>query len=278
MKMCALLGVSRSGYYSYLQRKKQEPSDLEKKKAALEKKISQIFHESYGTYGSPRVHAQLIREGWIVSQKTVANRMRELNLVARMPRKRVMTTDSNHRNRVYPNTLNRQFEPKQLNAAWAVDITYVMTLEGTLYFNPVIDLCSKRIITYQIDDQMKTELPKRALEEAIILRNPSEGLIHHSDRGTQYTSDAYLSVLERVEAVVSMSRKGNPYDNACAESFFSSFKQEFLYRKLPQTKAEARALIHEYVGFYNERRLHSTLGYLTPVEFEHMKRSEAISE
>lgn len=278
MKMCTLLGVSRSGYYSYLQRKKQGSSEQEKKKAALEEKISQIFHESYGTYGSPRVHAQLIREGWIVSQKTVANRMRELNLIARTLVKRVMTTDSNHQNRVYPNTLNRQFEPKQLNMAWAVDITYVMTLEGTLYFNPVIDLCSKRIITYQIDDQMKTELPKRALEEAIILRNPSEGLIHHSDRGTQYTSDAYLDILKRVEAVVSMSRKGNPYDNACAESFFSSFKQEFLYRKLPQTKAEARALIHEYVGFYNERRLHSTLGYLTPVEFESMKRSEAISE
>jgi putative transposase len=275
-KMCELLRVSRAGYYRYVQRQADGPSSREKRRRELERAVRRIFLESRETYGSPRIHARLLQEGWIVSQKTVANRMKELGLFSKRRWKRVGTTDSSSDARVYPNELGRAFRPENLNEAWAVDITYIPTLEGPLYFNPVLDLCSKRVLAYRVEDHMKTELPKEALEEAIARRRPEKGWIHHSDRGSQYTSEAYVDVLNDAEAVISMSAKGDPYDNACLESFFSGFKQEFLYRWRPASKAEARELIASYVHFYNEERLHSTLGYETPAAFERQIKGETV--
>lgn len=273
-KMCEMLRVSRAGYYRYLQRQKEGPSSREKQRRKLERAVRRLFLESRETYGSPRIHARLIQEGWLVSQKTVANRMKALGLFSKRRWKRVGTTKSSDDGRVYPNELGRAFRPDKLDEAWAVDITYVPTLEGPLYFNPVLDLCSKRVLTYRVEDHMKTELPQEALEEALALRRPAKGWIHHSDRGSQYTSEAYVKVLLEAEATISMSAKGDPYDNACLESFFSGFKQEFLYRWRPASKREARELIAAYVHFYNEERLHSTLGYETPAAFERKKKGE----
>ncbi|WP_246238303.1 IS3 family transposase [Alkalicoccus luteus] len=276
VKMCELLQVSRAGYYRYLERKKEGPSAREKKRQKLDQAIRQAYLESRETYGSPRIHAKLIQTGWVVSQKTVANRMKALGLASKRQWKRVGTTDSSSDARVYPNALGRAFQPENVNEVWATDITYIPTLEGPLYFNPVLDLCSKRILAYRVEDHMRTELPKEALQEAIALRRPAEGWIHHSDRGSQYTSKEYVEVLKQAKAVISMSAKGDPYDNACLESFFSGFKQEFLYRWRPASKEEARQLIADYVHFYNEERLHSTLGYDTPVSFECKKKRELV--
>nr|TXF80792.1 IS3 family transposase [Alkalicoccus halolimnae] len=276
-KMCQVLGVSRSGYYDYIKRKKEGPSSRESGRRKLEQAIRWLFLESRETYGSPRIHARLIQEGWIVSQKTVANRMKELGLASRRCWKRVGTTKASAHGQVYPNELGRAFRPKELDQAWAVDITYIPTLEGALYFNPVLDLCSKRILAYSLEDHMKTELSKQALEEALGRRRPEKGLIHHSDQGSQYTAKDYVNVLQEVKATISMSARGDPYDNACLESFFSGFKQEFLYLWDLPSKREARELIADYVHFYNEERLHSTLGYETPAAFEREKKRQTLS-
>lgn len=204
----------------------------------------------------------------IVSQKKVTNRMKELNLYATPPVKYVNTTDSDHDERVYRNTLKRNFKPNAPNKAWATDITYIHTGQGFIYLNPVIDLFSRRVVSYVIDDSMDHTLPLKAIKKAIALRNPAKGWIHHSDRGTQYCSKKYIKVLKKAKATISMSRKATPYDNACVESFFASLKKEYLYKWAFKTKAEATAAIQFYIEFYNRKRMHSTLDYATPNQYE----------
>lgn len=267
--MCKVLGVTPSGYYAWEKRQNQEESDREKWNRQLDERIKFYFYDNLSAFGSPRIHDKLVNQDKLkVSQKTVANRMRELGLFATRPKKYINTTDSNHKKPVYPNELDRNFQPKAPNRVWVTDITYVHTGEGFIYLNPVLDLFSRRVISYAVDDQMDHTLPLRAIKEAIALRNPSEGWIHHSDRGTQYCSKNYIEELKEAKALISMSRKATPYDNACVESFFASLKKEYLYKFVFHTKAEAIAAIEFYIQFYNRKRTHSTLGYATPMEYE----------
>lgn len=266
--MCQVLGVSTSGYYTYVQRLDREETERERWNRKLEERIRFHFYDNYGIYGSPRIYQKLLREDFPVSPKKVANCMRKMNLYATPPKDYRITTDSEHSKPVYQNVLNREFRPAGPNMAWATDITYVHTGEGFLYLNPVIDLFSRRVISFKIADHMKHTLPLRALQEAIAKREPGEGLTHHSDRGSQYCSNDYIEVLKKANANVSMSRKGNPYDNACVESFFASLKKEYLYRNVFPTKGEAIQAIHFYIDFYNNKRTHSSLDYATPNEYE----------
>jgi putative transposase len=267
--MCKILGVSTSGYYVWAKRQNQEEIEKEKWNNQLDERIKFHFYDNLSAYGSPRIHDRLVNQDKIkVSQKTIAKRMRALGLYATKPRKYINTTDSNHQKPVYPNELNRQFRPEAPNRVWASDITYIHTAEGFIFLNPVIDLFSRNVISYAIDDQMDHSLPLRALRKAITLRKPSEGWIHHSDRGTQYCSKKYIEALKEAKAVISMSRKSTPYDNACVESFFASLKKEYLYKFVFYTKAQAIAAVEFYIQFYNRKRTHSTLGYATPIEYE----------
>ncbi|HJV31509.1 MAG TPA: IS3 family transposase [Bacillales bacterium] len=269
VKMCKVLGVSTSGYYVWEKRQSQDETERESRKKYLDERIKFHFNDNLGTYGSPRIHERLIERDKIkVSQKTVANRMKAMGLFATPPKKYINTTDSNHEKLVYTNELNRDFRPDAPNKVWVTDITYIHTGEGFLYLNPVLDLFSRRVISHAMDDCMDRTLPLRALKEAIALRKPEKGWIHHSDRGSQYCSNDYIQELKEAKAVISMSRKATPYDNACAESFFASLKKEYLYKFVFRTKAEAIAAVEFYIQFYNRKRTHSTLGYATPMEYE----------
>jgi putative transposase len=269
VKMCKVLGVTTSGYYAWVKRQKQEETERKKWNRHLDERIKFHYYDNLEAFGSPRIHDRLVKKDSIkVSQKKVANRMRELGLFAIPLKKYIHTTDSDHDSLVYPNELNREFQPEAPDRVWVTDITYIHTGEGFIYLNPVIDLFSRRVISYAIDDHMEHTLPLRALKEAIALRNPSEGWIHHSDRGSQYCSKNYINELKEAKATISMSRKATPYDNACVESFFASLKKEYLYKFVFPTKADAIAAVNFYIQFYNRKRTHSTLGYATPMEYE----------
>ncbi|MFJ5713935.1 IS3 family transposase [Neobacillus sp. NPDC093127] len=268
VKMCKVLNVSTAGYYRWRKRQEDDKTERDRFNQLLDDRILFHFNDNLGTYGSPRIHHLLIREDLKVSEKKVANRMRELGLFAMPPKKYIHTTDSDHVKKVYRNELDRNFRPEAPNKAWATDITYIHTGEGFLYLNPVLDLFSRRVISYAVDDHMDQSLPLRALRRAIAERNPSEGWIHHSDRGSQYCSTRYIDELLETKATISMSRKGTPYDNACVESFFASLKKEYIYKHVFKTKAEAIAAIDFYINFYNRKRIHSTLGYASPIGYE----------
>ncbi|WP_062236778.1 IS3 family transposase [Fictibacillus sp. FJAT-27399] len=267
--MCRILGVSSSGYYLYVNRLRREETERELWKKKVDERIRFHFHDNLSAYGSPRIHLKLMEADQInVSSKTVANRMRALNLYATSPKKFIATTDSNHSKRTYRNHLNRKFNPEAPNKVWVTDITYLRTLEGPLYFNPILDLFGRKIISFALDDHMEHTLPLKALREAIRIRKPDKGWIHHSDRGSQYCSENYIKELKESKAKISMSKKATPYDNACAESFFPSMKKEYLHKFVFTTKAEAIAAVKVYVEFYNDKRMHSSLGYAIPNEYE----------
>ncbi|PKH11050.1 IS3 family transposase, partial [Planomicrobium sp. MB-3u-38] len=195
--------------------------------------------------------------------------MKELELCALPVKQFVTTTDSNHSQFVYPNLLERQFNVDQPNKVWVADITYIWTMEGWLYLASVMDLFSRKIVGWSLDVTMKAELPLGALQEALLLRNPSGEPIHHSDRGSQYCSEKYTECLNTGKFKISMSRKGDPYDNACIESFHATIKKELIYRRRFRTREDARKAIGHYIDdFYNLRRRHSTLGYLSPESYE----------
>jgi putative transposase len=267
--MCQVLKVSTSGYYKWLNQQSSLPSEKEKYREEIQQKISKSFHESFGTYGSPRVHDDLIDWGYTISQKTVARMMREMGLKATQKEKFVVTTDSNHDLIIYPNILNRQFSAKEPNQVWVTDITYIWTLEGWVYLASVMDLFSRKIVGWSLADHMKKELAIQALNMAIIQRQPGKGLIHHSDRGSQYCSHDYIDILKEKEMNISMSKKGDPYDNACIESFHATIKKDLIYRRRFKTRVEAiKAVNYHISSFYNERRKHSTLGNTSPNQFE----------
>jgi transposase InsO family protein len=272
-----MLKVPSSGYYRWLNKQSQPPSEKEAYRLEIQQKISKSFHESFGTYGSPKVHSDLVDWGYIISQKTVARMMNEMGLAATQKSKYMVTTDSKHDLQIYPNLVNRQFNVKEPDQVWVSDITYIWTLEGWVYLSSVMDLYSRKIVGWSLALHMKKELCIQALNKAIISRQPGEGLIHHSDRGSQYCSNDYIDILREKEMQISMSKKGDPYDNACIESFHATIKKDLIYRRRFSTRAEAIKSINYYISsFYNEKRKHSTLGNRSPNQFERVCQPKAL--
>ncbi len=266
MVLCRVLEVTRSGFYAWLARGSSEQA-IDDQKLALE--IAAIHKASGETYGSPRIHDELRRKGLHVSRKRVARLMRELGIVSRRKRRFKATTDSGHKLPVADNILDRKFEAAAPNVAWVTDITYVWTDEGWLYLAAILDLFSRRVVGLSMSERIDRALVLEALRVAVGRRMPDAGLVHHSDRGSQYASGDYQDALRELGVVCSMSRKGNCWDNAVAESFFATLKTECIYGRRFATRAEAREVIFRFVEvFYNQHRRHSTLGYLTPAEFE----------
>jgi len=268
--LCRMLEVSRSGFYAWKKRQGAEPSPREKRKKELTEKIKVAHQQSRQTYGSPRVYRQLKAQGESVCENTVAKMMKDNGIRSIVRRRfRVRTTDSAHAHPVAPNVLERSFQQELPNQAWAADITYVPTAQGWLYLAAVIDLCSRKIVGWAMADHLRAELCTEALEMALKRRGPREGLIHHSDRGVQYACGDYRQLLAEHGITCSMSKAGDCYDNAVMESFFKTLKAELIYQQTYETREQARRSIFEYIEvFYNRKRLHSSLGYLSPVEFE----------
>jgi transposase InsO family protein len=264
--MCRQLGVSRAGYYAW---EKRPESARAREERALEVQVAEVHQQSRRTYGAPRVQRELRRRGVRVAKKRVARLMRSQHLVARARRRYVCTTDSRHAHAPAPNVLKRDFSPPAPDATWATDITYVPTAEGWLYLAVVMDLFSRRIAGWATSARIDRYLVLAALDMALAARRPPAGLVHHSDRGCQYACADYQAALASRGLVPSMSRKGNCWDNACVESFFSSLKTECVYRQRFSTHAAARLALFDYLEvFYNRSRLHSHLGYVSPAEYE----------
>jgi len=264
--MCRALGVSTSGYYAWCTRK---PSKRSQRKEALTAKVKATHEASRGTYGSPRVTEKLKKSGEKVSEKTVAKIMQENDLAARKKRRFKVTTNSKHTKRIADNVLQRDFTADAPNKAWVTDVSAVWTLAGWVYLAAIVDLFSRRVVGWAMSDCNDTALALAALDRALILRKPRPGLIHHSDRGSPYGSDEYIARLDAAGITRSMSRKGDCWDNAVAESLFSTL--EFECRGLHHFADldQAQQVIGEYIDvFYNVQRLHSTIGYCSPLEYE----------
>lgn len=265
--LCVVLAVSRSGYYRWQAAK---PSPRAQRTAQLKHLIEQKYTASRQTYGSPRMTVALGEQGEVVGHNRVARLMRESGLQGRSPRRyRVRTTDSRHDEPIAPNHLASAAAPTKPNEIWVGDITYVETAEGWLYLAGVLDLYSRRLIGWAMGASLETALPLAALQMALRQRKPAVGVLHHSDRGCQYASAAYRQVLADHGCVASMSRRGNCYDNAAMEAFWSTLKQELIYRRRFATRDEARTAIFDYIeGFYNRTRLHSSIGFKSPLDYE----------
>jgi transposase InsO family protein len=265
--MCRVLNVTPGGYYQWRHR---PPSAAAGRREQIMRQIRQFHQLSRGLYGSPRVYADLAAAGVSVCENTVARYMREEGIVSQIKRRfRIVTTDSRHDSPVAPNLLDRQFASEGPDRTWCCDITYVPTGEGVLYLAAVIDCCTRRIVGWAMADHLRAELCLDALEMAIERRRPPAGLLHHSDRGVQYASQAYRSFLERHDLVASMSRTGDCYDNALMESFWGTLKTELVYLEDYATREQARRSIFEYIEvFYNRQRRHSAIGYQSPEAFE----------
>ena len=266
VRMADVLGVNRSSYYKY----KKEPLCKRKREdEVIGERVEKIFGIHKKRYGSPRITADLKDEGINCGEKRVARLMKERNLVAKAKRKFVVTTDSQHDNPVAPNLLERKFNQEAPDKVYCSDLTYIKTKEGWLYLCVIIDLFSRKIIGWSMDDNMETTMFVRALEMAIMARNPGAGVMFHSDRGSQYCSELFRYKIEEYGMIQSMSRKGNCWDNAPAESFFHTLKIEEVYGKVYETREEAKSCLFEYIEvFYNRCRRHSTLKMLSPVAFE----------
>lgn len=261
-----------SGYYAWRARTKAGPSAHERADRALSPRIHAAFLAGRGVYGSPRIHAALRAQGLRCSRKRVARLMRAQGLCAeRSRRRKPRTTDSQHTQPIAPNLLGRNFTAEAPNRKWVADITGIRTRSGWLYLAGILDVYSRRAIGYAMDGSRDERLVETALDMALVSRQPRAGLVHHSDRGSQYSSTDYRGILEGHGIRMSMSGKGEPYDNALMESFFSTLKGECVERYDFQTSDEARACIFEYLEvFYNRQRLHSALGYRSPMAFEHI--------
>ena len=266
--LCRLLGVKRSAYYSWRSRPAKiiSPEEL-----ALRRRMKALFAESRGSLGSRMMTANLCSEGFTVGRERVRGLMKTLDLKVKRKRKYQITTDSRHDYPIADNVLNRAFSPTAPNQVWGTDITYLWTQEGWVYLAVVIDLHSRRVVGWAMDRRMKQALVVRALMMAINLRQPPHGLLHHSDRGSQYASHAYRRLLNQHGMVASMSRKGNCWDNAPVERFFGSLKREWTDRQLYRTRDQATSDVREYIAsYYNSKRLHSTLGCTTPIDYENI--------
>lgn len=274
--MCRVLEVTRSGFYAWRTR---EPSARARKDQRLRIEVRVIHRESRGCYGSPRIHQELQARGERVSRKRVARLMQVEGLRAKKKRRFRVTTNSEHAYPVAPNLLERKFAVEEVpgpDRVWVADITYVPTREGWLYLAVILDLASRLVVGWSMGETLEAELAIRALEMAQQRRRPGPGLLHHSDRGVQYASNAYRELLEEQKALVSMSRKGNCWDNAVAESFFATLEIELIEDANWETRAQARSAIFDFLEvWYNRQRTHSTLGYRTPAEFDKRLRAAA---
>ncbi len=266
-RMCRALEVSRSGYYAFRKRPKSK-NRIDNEKLLIE--IRRIFWDNDRNYGSPRIWNQLHNVEHVrCSENRVAGVMRSNGIVAIQKRRFRVTTNSKHDHPVWPNVLNRNFSVEKPNAVWVSDITYVWTLEGWLYVAAILDLFSRGIVGLAMDKTIAETLTTQAMRQAILRRNPGKGLILHSDRGSQFAGNDFKTILAQNEFIGSMSKKGDCWDNAVAESFFHTFKVELIHRNKFKTRDEARIKIFEYVEmYYNRKRAHSTLGYLSPFEYE----------
>ena len=274
--MCRVLDVAPAGYYAWCRRSSPCARAIADERLVLNIRLSHAA--SGGTYGAPRVLRDLRDEGFHVAQKRVARLMRREGLEGRAPRRFVRTTDSNHTHPIAPNLLQRQFDVNGVapNRVWVSDITYVPTHQGWLYLAVVLDLASRRVIGWAMRDSLEAELALSALRMALAARQPEPGLIHHSDRGVQYACDAYRDLLATHHIQASMSRTGDCWDNAVAESFFATLELELITRRTWRTHAEARQAIFTYIEtWYNRKRRHSTLDYVSPVQYEQQLRMVA---
>jgi len=261
------LSVSPSGYYAWTKR----PASLrQQRQTELLEEIRQVQQDSRGTYGSPRIHRDLLEKNIEVCVNTVAKLMQKAGIAARQLRRfKVQTTDSTHEHPIAANLLEQDFTADLPNQRWCCDVTYVPTAEGFLYLAVVMDLFSRRIVGWSMADHLRAELCTAALAMALLRRKPQAGLLHHSDRGVQYACGWYRQILEDHQITCSMSRKGNCFDNAAMESFFATLKTELIHRHQYATRRAAVASIFEYIEvFYNRQRKHSTLGYQSPEVFE----------
>jgi len=266
-RLCAVFAVSRSGYYAW---SRASSSTRARQEAQLRLKIAAVHRQSRETYGSPRITVELRAQGEKVGRHRVARLMRQAGLSGRQRRRyRVRTTDSRHSHPIAPNRLATVPVPTQPDRVWVSDLTYVPTDEGWLYVAGVLDRCSRCLVGWAMGSTLDTAVPLAALRMALRQRQPGPGLIHHSDRGVQYASAPYRTTLAQHGLVASMSRKGNCYDNATMEAFWSSLKNELVHRRSFATRADARTAIFDYIeGFYNRTRRHSALGYQSPLDYE----------
>ena len=268
--MCKALGVSKSGYHAWRTRL---ASRRKAEEFRLLRLVEKVHLGSRGTYGSPRVHAVLAGLGESCSEPRIARLMKRHGIRAKTKRKFKATTNSKHCFPVARNVLNREFEVAAPNQVWAGDITYIWTKQGWLYLAVVLDLYSRKVIGWAMEPTLGSELALNALKMAIRQRKPQPGVLYHSDRGTQYASKAYQDLLKAYKMRCSMSRKGNCWDNSVVESFFGTLKQEHIFFSDFDTRNEAKSSVFEWIeGFYNRERLHSTLGYQSPEEYERLAK------
>lgn len=265
-RMCALLGISHSGYYAW---KQKDPAAILAQKETDLARVKEGFQVGRGCYGTRRIREHWLKRGVSMSRILIGVLMKEAHLVARKGRKsHLVTTKQDEQNLAAPNLLNQNFVAEKPNQKWVGDITYIGTMEGWLFLAILMDLYSRRIVGWAMDERIDSLLVQKAWKMAIANRHPAEDLIHHSDRGSQYTSESYRRLVEASGCKMSMSRTGNCYDNAAMESFYASLKEECAYRKFA-SRQEARNVIFEYIElWYNRQRYHSRLGYMSPVEFE----------
>jgi putative transposase len=270
-RLCRVLGVSTSGYYAWAKRPASARADAD---GALTARIRAVHQASRGLYGAPRVHAELRAQGTRVARKRIARLMRLDGLSGCRPRRFVRTTLADPA-AAAPDLIQRRFVAAAPDQVWLTDITYVPTDEGWLYLAAILDGCSRRVVGWSLTDHLRTELVLEALQMAVRARRPRPGLIHHSDRGCQYTAVAYTTLLQTHGLRQSLGQPGTCWDNAVAESFFATLKTELVYRHHWATRQQARVAIFEYLEiFYNRQRRHSSLGYVSPAEFEAIRAQE----
>lgn len=271
--MCTALGVSRAAFYAW---RRRPVSERKQEDQRLLVEIQKFHKQSRGTYGSPRITTDLQEQGEVIGHNRVARIMRENGIVGKPEPKWTTTTDSAHNLPVAPNLLEREFDVDTPDQVWVGDISYVWTYRGWTYLATVLDLFGRRVVGWAIDDHMRTDLVQNAFEMARLQRDVKPDLIFHSDRGSQYASHAFQATLKKHGVISSMSRKGNCWDNAVAESFFATIKRELLNRAIWMNKQAVRSAIYEYIEvFYNRKRRHSTNGNLSPVDYERLYTNNA---
>lgn len=265
-KMCKVLNVSRSGYHNYVKRRY---SRRENDEIIILEKIKEIHKNSRGLYGSPRIYQELRKRGLKINKKRVVRIMQKYGIRAKTRKKFKKTTNSNHNNPIAKDLLGQNFKSRESNKIWVSDITYIRTREGWLYLSCILDLYSRMIVGWQIDRRQTSSLVTEAIGSALAKRGKHPGLIFHSDQGSQYASEAVRDILRDSQMVQSMSRKGNCYDNAVMESFFHTLKNELVSFETFTTREEAKMKIFDYIEiYYNRQRIHSSINYFTPVEYE----------